>query len=175
MDLVANCSDIPDGGRAAEITRLCDAMEAADAAGRYPQLTVERPWSVHNPVLEGEFAAPGAIRWYLERELGRLAAHGARISVRPGREALGLNDPALGPAVDETRRDLRRKKLLLFAPERMALSIDRLRHYTGTEPGSFQRYVLLTNYSMHVEEFRAALPGCTGPDQDGRQMPAWHY
>ena len=77
--------------------------------------------------------------------------------------------------MDETRRDLRRKKLFLFAPERMALSIDRLRHYTGTEPGSFQRYVLLTNYAMHIEEFRAALPDCTGPDQDGRQMPAWHY
>src|SRR6202021_1372952 len=175
MDLTTDFSVFPAGRQAAEITRLCDAMEAADAAGRYPQLTVERPWSVHNPVLEGEFAAPRAIRWYLERELGRLAADGARISVRPGREALDLHDPELGRAVDETRRDLRRKKLFLFAPERMALSIDRLRHYTGTEPGSFQRYVLLTNYAWHVEEFRAALPDCTGPDQDGRQMPAWHY
>jgi AMP nucleosidase len=26
-----------------------------------------------------------------------------------------------------------------------------------------------------VDEFRAALPGCAGPDIDGRQMPAWHY
>jgi AMP nucleosidase len=175
MDLTTDFSVIPAGGHAPEITRLCDAMEAADAAGRYPQLTVERPWSVHNPVLEGEFAAPRAIRWYLERELGRLAADGARISVRPGREALDLHDPELGPAVDETRRDLRRKKLFLFTPERMALSIDRLRHYTGTEPESFQRYVLLTNYAWHVEEFRASLPDCTGPDRDGRQMPAWHY
>ena len=64
-------------------------MVAAGQAGRYPQLTVERPWSVHNPVLEGEFASPEAIRWYLERELARLAARGARISVGPGREALG--------------------------------------------------------------------------------------
>jgi AMP nucleosidase len=150
-------------------------MEAADQAGRYPQLTVERPWSVHNPVLEGEFACPRAIRWYLERELGRLAARGARISVGPGREALDLRDPGLARAVDETRWDLRRKKLFLFAPERMALSIDRLQHYTGTPAESFQRYVLLTNYSWHVEEFRSALPGCSGPDSDGRQMPAWHH
>jgi AMP nucleosidase len=57
----------------------------------------------------------------------------------------------------------------------MALSIDRLQHYTGTAAESFQRYVLLTNYSWHVEEFCAALPGCTGPDSDGRQMPAWHH
>jgi nucleoside phosphorylase len=41
----------PDGQHAAEIGRLCDAMEAADRAGRYPRLTVERPWSAHNPVL----------------------------------------------------------------------------------------------------------------------------
>jgi AMP nucleosidase len=150
-------------------------MEAADRAGRYPRLSVERPWSAHNPVLDGEFASPQAIRWYLERELGRLAASGARVSVSPGREALDLRDPRLGPAVDETRWDLRRKKLFLFTPERMALSIDRLQHYTGTDAACFQRYILLTNYSWHVEEFRALLPDCTGPDSDGRQMPAWHH
>ena len=175
VTLTADFSTTPDRQREAEIRRLIDAMEVADHAGRYPRLTVERPWSVHNPVLEGEFASPRAIRWYLERELNRLAAKGARISVCPGREALDLRDPRLMRAVDETRWDLRRKKLFLFAPERMALSIDRLKHYTGTAAESFQRYVLLTNYSWHVEEFRAALPGCTGPDSDGHQMPAWHH
>jgi AMP nucleosidase len=161
--------------RAAEIDALCEAMEAADKAGHYPRLTVERPWSAHNPVLEGEFASPAAIRWYLKRELSRLAAAGARISVCHGREALDLHDPQIGPAVDETTSDLRRKKLFLFTPERMALSIDRLQHYTGTPAEAFQRYVLLTNYSWHVSEFRAALPDSTGPDSDGRQMPAWHH
>ena len=150
-------------------------MEEADKDGYYPRLTVERPWSAHNPMLEGEFSAPQAIRWYLERELNRLADAGARISVGRGRRALSLQDPAIGPAVDETRWDLRRKKLFLFGPERMALSIDRLQHYTGTPAEEFQRYVLLTNYSWHVSEFRAALPGCIGPDSDGRQMPAWHH
>jgi AMP nucleosidase len=150
-------------------------MEQASKEGRYPRLTVERPWSAHNPVLEGEFASPGAIRWYLERELGRLAAAGALISVSPGRKALDLHDPALAEAVDETRSDLRRKKLFLFGPERMALSIDRLEHYTGTAADCFQRYVLLTNYSFHVDEFLTALPDCTGPDSTNRQMPAWHH
>jgi len=84
VTLSADFSATPDREHAAEIRRLCDAMEAADQAGRYPKLTVERPWSVHNPVLEGEFASPRAIRWYLERELSRLAASGARISVCPG-------------------------------------------------------------------------------------------
>ena len=159
----------------AAVEQLCAAMEEAGKAGRYPRLTVERPWSAHNPVIEGEFASPAAIRWYLERELGRLAAAGARVSVSHGREALDLHDPDLGRAVDETSSDLTRKKLFLFGPERMALSIDRLQHYTGTAADAFQRYVLLTNYSWHVEEFRRALPDCVGPATDGRQMPAWHH
>lgn len=175
VSLAVDFSAIPAADYAAEIGRLCDAMEATARVGRYPRLAVERPWSVHNSRLEGEFASPWAIRWYLERELGQLAGHGARISVSLGREAFDLHDPRLGPAVDETQRDLRRKKLFLFTPERMALSIDRLEHYTGTKAEMFQRYVLLTNYEWHVEEFRAALPGCVGPDAPGRQMPAWHY
>ncbi|HEY2237837.1 MAG TPA: hypothetical protein VGI21_03555 [Streptosporangiaceae bacterium] len=175
MTLTMDFSELVDGHHQTEIERLFDAMEAAYQAGHYPKLTVERPWSAHNRVLEGEFAAPDAIRWYLERELGRLAGKGARISVCRGRKVVDLRDPRIGPAVDETRRDLRRKKLFLFSPERMALSIDRLQHYTGTPAESFQRYVLLTNYSWHVEEFRRALPGCVGPDADGRQMPAWHH
>jgi AMP nucleosidase len=166
---------VPDGARRPEVERLCDAMEAADRAGRYSRLTVERPWSAHNPVLEGEFAAPNAIRWYLERELGRLAAAGATISVSPGRPAVDLHDPELGPALDEASSDPRRKKLFLFSPERMALSIDRLAHYTGTPADAFQRYVLLTNYAWHITEFRAALPNCIGPESADRQMPAWHY
>jgi len=171
----ADFSAVPPADRAPEIGLLCDAMEAAASDGRYPRLVVERPWSAHNPRIEGEFASPATIRWYLERELGRLAADGARVSVCRGREAVGLHDGRLGPAVDETQWDLRRKKLFLFAPERMALSMDRLRHYTGTGAELFQRYVLLTNYAWHVEEFRALLPGCAGPDADGRQMSAWHH
>lgn len=80
----ADFSALPYDRHAAEIERLCDAMEEIGKAGRYPRLTVERPWSVHNPVLEGEFASPRAIRWYLERELSRLAAQGARDLGLPG-------------------------------------------------------------------------------------------
>ncbi len=175
MAVTVDFALLPESQHAAELARLYEAMEASDREGCYPRVTVERPWSVDNPVLEGEFAAPAAIRWYLERELSRLAAMGARISVSPGRRALDLHDPELGPAVDETRWDLRRKKLFLFGPERMALSIDRLEHYTGTKADRFQRYVLLTNYAWHVEEFRAARPDAIGPAADGRQMPAWHH
>ena len=175
VTISADFATIPEAQRPEKVEELCAAMEAADTAGHYPQLIVERPWSVHNRFLEGEFACPRAIRWYLERELSRLAAAGARMSVCRGRRAVDLHDPALVAAVDETRWDLRRKKLFLFAPERMALSIDRLQHYTGTAAETFQRYVLLTNYGWHTEEFRAALPVTNGPESDTWQMPAWHY
>jgi AMP nucleosidase len=158
----------------AAVAELCGALEAADADGWYGALTVERPWSRHNPVLEGEFACPGAIRWHLERELRRLGLAGARVSARASRPALDLQDPALVEALDETSWDLRRKKLFLFRPERMALSIDRLAHYTGTPAEAFQRHVLFTNYTWHVDAFRGAFPDAAGPDRPGRQMPAWH-
>jgi AMP nucleosidase len=174
-DESADFAVLPVSAHPAAIERLCAAMERAAKAGCYPELTVERPWSAHNPLLHGEFASPDAIGWYLRRELRRLAAAGARISVGPGRRAKDLHDPDLVAAVDELSWDLRRKKLFLFGPERMALSIDRLRHYTGTPAEIFQRHVLLTNYAWHVEEFLAAFPDSTGPESDGRQMPAWHH
>jgi AMP nucleosidase len=162
-------ADIPE-----HVAALCDELEAADAAGFYGSLTVERPWSRHNPVLEGEFACSVAIRPYLDRELRRLAAAGARIAAARSRPALELNDPAMLDALDEGSWDLRRKKLFLFRPERMALSIDRLAHYTGTPAEIFQRYVLFTNYAWHVDAFREAFPDAIGPAVPGRQMPAWH-
>ena len=70
---------------------------------------------------------------------------------------------------------MRAKKLFLFAPERMALSMERLAHYCGTPAESFQRYVLFTNYAMHVEEFRAHFPDAEGPHRPDVQMPAWHH
>ena len=70
---------------------------------------------------------------------------------------------------------MRAKKLFLFAPERMALSMERLAHYCGTPAESFQRYVLFTNYAMHVEEFRTRFPDAEGPERSGVQMPAWHH
>jgi AMP nucleosidase len=159
----------------AAASRLCDAAESIDADGAYPAIEVNRPWSVHNPCITGEFARPRAIRRYLERELTGLLARGASVSVRASRPALALDDPTLFAALDESEWDLRAKKLFLFAPERMALSLDRLGHYTGTPADAFQRYVVFTNYAMHVEVFRERFPDALGPSRDGVQMPAWHH
>ena len=47
------------------------------------------------------------------------------------------------------------RPLSLFPAERTDLSLMRLSHYTGTEPGHFQRFVLFTNYQRYVDEFVA--------------------
>jgi AMP nucleosidase len=45
------------------------------------------------------------------------------------------------------------KPLSLFSAERVDYSLSRLRHYTGTAPEHFQRFVLFTNYQRYVDEF----------------------
>lgn len=163
------------GGVEAAVTGLLEALDAIDRDGRYPAIDVVRPWSAHNPRLSGEFARPGAVRRYLRRELTALLARGAEVTVRPSRPALAFTDPAFFAALDEERFDLRAKKLFLFGPERMALSLDRLAHYCGTPAESFERHVLFTNYAMHVEAFRERFPAAEGPVRGGVQMPAWHH
>src|SRR5262249_56763800 len=66
------------------------------------------------------------------------------------------------------------KNSLCDAPNRMWLSMARLHHYCGTPADAFQRYVLFTNYAMHVEEFRDRFPDAEGPVAPDVQMPAWH-
>ncbi|MBH9537861.1 AMP nucleosidase [Novosphingopyxis sp. YJ-S2-01] len=43
--------------------------------------------------------------------------------------------------------------LALFDALRTDFSLARLRHYTGTAPEHFQRYVLFTNYHRYIDEF----------------------
>lgn len=86
-----------------------------------------------------------------------------------------LNDPQLLDHTDEEEWDFTKKKMFLFSPERTDISLDRLNHYTGTNPNDFQRYILFTNYSMHVEVFLELYPDCVKPARDGVQMPAYHH
>ncbi len=158
-----------------QVIELVDHLEEADAAGWYSRLEVSRPWSAHNPRIVGEFAQPSAIRRYLCRELSILLERGATVTAGASRRALTFQDSEFFAALDEERFDLRAKKLFLFGPERMALSLDRLAHYTGTPAESFQRHVLFTNYAMHVEAFLERFPDAQGPSRSGVQMPAWHH
>lgn len=154
---------------------LCDELERIYDGGDYPALTVKRSRSKYNPTLVGELARPAALRCYLVREFERLVAAGAQLSVSASRPRIALDDPAMFHRSDESNWDLKRKKLFLFPPERMELSLNRLSHYTGTEAEDFQRYVLFTNYHMHVEAFVELFPDCVRPTRTNVQMPAFHH
>jgi AMP nucleosidase len=158
-----------------EVERLLAALDDVDGGGWYPEIEVVRPWSVHNPRIAGEFARPSAVRRYLQRELRALVVAGATVTVRAARPAVAFHDPAFFAALDEDRFDLRVKKLFLFGPERMALSLDRLAHYTGTPAEAFRPTVLFTNYAMHVASFLERFPDAEGPDRADVQMPAYHH
>jgi len=158
-----------------KIEQACDLMEYIYAEGEYPKVLVKRSWSKHNPIITGEMARPKAYRWYLLRELQKLAEKGAHIKILPSREIVPMNQPELLDQIDEDEWDITQKKLFLFNPERIDISLNRLEHYTGTDPEDFQRYIIFTNYDMHVEVFRELYPDCEGPDREGVQMPAYHH
>ncbi len=152
----------------------CDKMNEIFSGGYYPKITVTRSWSEHNPKIEGEFARPDAIRWYLIREFKKLLEDGADVTISPSRPAISLNDPQLLESLDEDEWDFTQKKMFLFRAERIDLSIDRLEHYTGTSAEDFQRYILFTNYDMHMQVFKDRFPDCVTPSHPV-QMPAYHY
>lgn len=174
--LVISHSDFSTSEERLEATEnACDLMEKIYEGGKYVKMTVHRDWSEHNPEISGEMAQPGALRWYLKRELTRLLTKPATITIKPSRDIIPLNDPVLLDHTDEYNWDITKKKLFLFSPERTNISIDRLEHYTGTKAEEFQRYILFTNYDMHVEVFLEMYPDCVKPVRSGVQMPAYHH
>ncbi len=158
-----------------QVRQACDLMEQIYETGEYPKVLVKRSWSKHNPIITGEIARPKAYRWYLQRELQKMAKKGAEIKILPSRNRLALSNPELLDHTDEDEWDITQKKLFLFSPERVDISLNRLGHYTGTKPEDFQRYILFTNYDMHVEVFHDTYPDCIKPDRSGVQMPAFHH
>ena len=92
----------------AEIQVGCDCLQQIYDGGRYPRIQVRRPWSAHNPVLTGKVARPSAYRWYLIRELYKLAQRGATVEVEPSRERFELCSPDLLAKLDEGPIDVSR-------------------------------------------------------------------
>ncbi|HMY11715.1 MAG TPA: AMP nucleosidase [Turneriella sp.] len=154
---------------------LLTEMRRIHDAGKYSLVEVTRPWSKFNPTISGEFAHPAALEWYLKREFTQLLQRGAQVRVTPARTRRDLFDPELIQTLSEDEWDLRKKKLFLFAAERIELSLNRLTHYTSTQAESFQRYILFTNYRMHVDAFLSLYPDCIKPSNPGAQMAAYHH
>ncbi len=75
--------------------------------------------------------------------------------------ANGTHETAMGEA----------QPLALFTAPRVDYSLQRLRHYTGTSPEHFQKFVLFTNYQFYIDEFvklghslMSTAPGPEGAD-----------
>ncbi|HRP70772.1 MAG TPA: AMP nucleosidase, partial [Turneriella sp.] len=128
------------------VAQMCTIFES----GKYPLVCVTRPWSKYNPEISGEFSRPHALKAYLTREFQSLLDLDATIKISASRTKRDLYDPALFAKLSEDDWDLRQKKLFLFTPERIDISLNRLEHYTGTRADDFQKYILFTNYRMHI-------------------------
>lgn len=58
------------------------------------------------------------------------------------------------------------RPLALFTAPRVDVSLQRLKHYTGTVPKHFQNYVILTNYQFYIDEFVELAQELMSPAQD---------
>lgn len=65
---------------------------------------------------------------------------------------LAAMDDAIANGVWRARPD-QDWPLALFTAPRVDYSLSRLRHYTGTDPAHFQKFVIFTNYPFYVDEF----------------------
>ena len=137
------------GGRRGRLLRGADRRAAVVAAQPADERRVRVP-GAHPPV-PGAGAGAGSPR----------PARGSYGASRPGRRSTCTtrrcprrSTRALGPA---------QKKLFLFRPERMALSLDRLAHYTGT-PGRVVPALRAVHQLRHARRgVPGALPRRRGP------------
>ncbi len=56
--------------------------------------------------------------------------------------------------------------LALFTAPRVDLSLQRLKHYTGTSPEHVQNYVIFTNYQFYIDEFIKIAKDMMAPTDD---------
>jgi AMP nucleosidase len=154
-----------------------------DYAGDIPRRTVARAFArLSEPGLYAtSIARPNLFRDYLVEQLGHLRRdYGARISVgrsaseipyayvieNSGIEVGGLSTAELSrffpsnelvhigdEIADGVWNHEEARPLALFDGPRTDFSLARLRHYTGTRPEHFQKFVLFTNYIRYVDEF----------------------
>ena len=69
----------------------------------------------------------------------------------PSNELSHIGDEIADGVWDYSVRDAR--PLALFDGPRTDFSLARLKHYTGTDSGDFQHFILFTNYVRYVDEF----------------------
>lgn len=102
--------------------------------------------------VEGEISQPEKIFWYLSEELSDLLEKGSKIEVEISRKKTDFHEPIFFENISSIE-NWNHKKLFMFAPERIDFSVSRLSHYCASDVKDFQKYILLTNYKMHMDIF----------------------
>lgn len=72
-------------------------------------------------------------------------------TVFPPLDLRQINDDIANSTQEEL--PFQERPLSLFTAKRVDYSLDRLHHYTGTNPKFFQKFILLTNYQRYVDVF----------------------
>ncbi len=105
------------------------------------------------PIQVGVSDQPIALPFVVEESTADLSAEQVRemesIFYLPN---LGQIDDAIANGVYQTR-PRHPFPLSLFPAQRVDLALQRLHHYTGTDPRYFQGFVLFTNYQRYVQDF----------------------
>ena len=130
-----------------------------------------------------EISKPAVMREYLHEQLERLTGnYESTILVGPGETRIPPEYIADMPDVSEARRTQdgsqdviprptlddvhdaiidgtweafhgKERPLFHFGPQRFDIACARIRHYTGIDVDTLQKYILFTNYAMHTTEF----------------------
>lgn len=116
-------------------------------------VNIDNPWSKHSKIVSWEIAWVSSLWQYLEEEFSYLEWKWMKISLAVWRSIDNDSDHLFLKNLEDKQNkwDLSSKRLFLFSPERVLYSTERLRHYTASDPKDFWRYIVLTNYNMHIE------------------------
>jgi AMP nucleosidase len=131
-----------------------------DIFADYYRAQIDRLMSYHRvPVTVGPSIRPIPLPFVIEESTADLSID----AVRALAKAFTL--PNLAEIDDSIANGSHRTKpgeslpLSLFTAERVDLALQRIHHYTATDPGHFQRFVLFTNYQRYVTAFAEAAIG----------------
>lgn len=135
-----------------QIEKLISQMKEIEKTWKCSIISLENLWSKHFKVVSWEIIWVNSLKSYLEEEFENLISKWISIFINPWRDITKDTDlHFLKNLEDWNISTMHQKRLFLFHPERVLYSLERLRHYTATNPEDFERYIVLTNYNMHID------------------------
>lgn len=134
------------------IEKIIQEIKEIEEMSSYSIITLNNLWSNHSKLISWEIAWINSLEKYFKEEFINLFNQNISIEVSKWRDFINDSDPLfLRNLEDNQNNNTPQKRLFLFSPERVLYSLERLKHYTWTDPKYFEKYTVLTNYNMHIE------------------------